>query len=145
MLAQLHRIVDSELIPELGEDLTLEDEESEGVVPWSTIMKSWRINNLPELDSELLEFLKWLAIRHSEGSNKIYIQKFLEIFNEDYLISQSPFEDQQFQHSSPDQDDLTTESKPEEPQQENLAVDNHDELVFYVDQALCGIVAVLPS
>ena len=81
------------MIPELGEDLTLEDEESEGVVPWLTIMKSWRINNLPELDEELLPFLKWLAMRHSEGSDKIYIQKFLEIFNEDYLITPSPFED----------------------------------------------------
>lgn len=105
MLTRLHQIVDNDLINELGEDLTLEDEDSQGVISWDTIMKSWRINNLPELDEELIEFVKWLALRHSEGSDKIYIQKFIEIFHEDYLISRSPFEDT-FDQSKPDEDDL---------------------------------------
>ena len=39
------------------EDLTLEDEDSEGVLKWSQIIKIWRINNLPQLDDELEEFL----------------------------------------------------------------------------------------
>jgi hypothetical protein len=50
-------MVDVDLIPELGEDLSLEDEESEGVISWNKIEKAWRINNLPELDEELMEFL----------------------------------------------------------------------------------------
>ena len=58
------------------EDLTLEDEDSEGVLKWSQIIKIWRINNLPQLDDELEEFLLWLAMRNSDGSNRIYIQKF---------------------------------------------------------------------
>ena len=53
------------------EDLTLEDEDSEGVLKWSQIIKIWRINNLPQLDDELEEFLLWLAMRNSDGSNRI--------------------------------------------------------------------------
>lgn len=75
------------------EDLTLEDEDSEGVLKWSQIIKIWRINNLPQLDDELEEFLLWLAMRNSDGSNRIYIQKFFSIFQEDYLIERSSHEE----------------------------------------------------
>jgi hypothetical protein len=57
LLNRLHQLVDVDLIPELGEDLSLEDEESEGVISWTQIVKAWRINNLPDLDEELMEFL----------------------------------------------------------------------------------------
>jgi hypothetical protein len=41
----------------------------------------------------MTEFLLWLALRHSDGSNKIYIEKFVEIFKEDYSIDACPNED----------------------------------------------------
>lgn len=56
------------------------------MIAFSQIVKLWRINGLPQLDEELTEFVLWLAMRHSEGSERIYIQKFLEIFQEDYAI-----------------------------------------------------------
>jgi hypothetical protein len=80
-------------VAEFGEDLALEDEDSQGMIAFSQIVKLWRINGLPQLDEELTEFLFWLAMRHSEGSERIYIQKFLEIFQEDYVIQKSMFDD----------------------------------------------------
>ena len=67
------------------------------------------------MDEELVEFLKWLGIRHSEGSDRIYIQKFLEVFSEDYLIQRSDFEDN-FDHTkeTPDSDDLQPENNQQE-------------------------------
>lgn len=41
----------------------------------------------------MTEFLLWLALRHSDGSNKIYIEKFVEILKEDYSIDACPNED----------------------------------------------------
>jgi len=48
---------------------------------------------MPELDEEMMEFLMWLAVRHSEGLARIHIQKFLEIFTDDYMITKSDYDD----------------------------------------------------
>ena len=56
-------------------------------------MKAWRINNLAKLDDEMTEFLLWLALRHSDGSKRIYIQKFIAIFKDDYCIESCPNDD----------------------------------------------------
>jgi hypothetical protein len=49
---------------------------------------------MPEMDDEMMEFLRWLAVRHSEGLSKIHIQKFLNIFSDDYTIEKSDYDDQ---------------------------------------------------
>ena len=63
------------------------------MISWQIIVKTWRLNNMPELDEEMMEFLMWLAVRHSEGLARINIQKFLEIFSDDYMITKSDYDD----------------------------------------------------
>lgn len=50
---------------------------------------------MPDLDEEMIEFVQWLAMRHSEGTDKIFIAKFIEVFGEDYCIDSCPAEDAQ--------------------------------------------------
>lgn len=112
--------MDADSIAEFGEDLTLEDEDSEGVIKWSQVVKSWKINNFPDLDEEMLEFIQWLGMRHSESSEKIYIEKFMEIFSEDYCIDACPNEDDgapfdPTKHED-DQDDLDKALKAQQEQ-----------------------------
>ena len=106
MLSRLQQIVsDRDMISELNEDLNLEDEDATGEIKYSIIQKVWKINQIPELDDEMSEFLQYLAMRNSEGSDKIYIQKFIDIFSEDYLIEPSSHEDTQaFDVSEPADD-----------------------------------------
>ena len=61
-------------LTDFKEDLTLEDEDSEGVIKFTQILKSWNVNNLPKLDEELEEFMFYLCMRNSEGSDRIFIE-----------------------------------------------------------------------
>lgn len=113
MLGRLHQIVsDRDTIAELNEDLNLEDEDATGEIKWSVIQKVWKINQIPELDDEMSEFLQFLGMRNSEGSDKIYIQKFIDIFSEDYLIEPSHHEDPQPFDESQAADDADLQTQP---------------------------------
>ena len=113
MLGRLLQIVsDRDTIAELNEDLNLEDEDATGEIKWSVIQKVWKINQIPELDDEMSEFLQFLGMRNSEGSDKIYIQKFIDIFSEDYLIEPSPHEDPQPFDESQEADDADLQTQP---------------------------------
>lgn len=68
------------------EDLGLEDEDSQLTLTWEQIMRIWRIDNLPKLDDELTEFLKYVAMRHSANLQEIRYADWVTAFNEDYCI-----------------------------------------------------------
>ena len=68
LLTRLHEMVSLEQMQDFSEDLALEDEAQQGAISWKVIMEAWRINKLPRLDEELMEFLFYLAMRNSETS-----------------------------------------------------------------------------
>lgn len=49
-------------------------------------MRIWRIDNLPKLDEELIDFLKYIALRHSANLGEIRYAEWVQAFNEDYCI-----------------------------------------------------------
>jgi len=134
-------------LQDFAEDLTLEDEGQQGAIPWKTIMEAWKINKLPRLDDELSEFLFYLAMRNSETSQQIYIQKFLEVFDEDYLLTNCKLDDterfDQFE-ALPDSHDLQAFNQ-QKNEEENLANAGHEEIMQLVEEAIGQIVDALPQ
>ena len=110
-------------------------------------MEAWKINKLPRLDDELSEFLFYLAMRNSETSQQIYIQKFLEVFDEDYLLTNCKLDDterfDQFE-ALPDSHDLQAFNQ-QKNEEENLSNAGHEEIMQLVEEAIGQIVDALPQ
>ncbi len=82
------------------------DDEGTGEVSLSVFLDILRDVGAPSLDSEMLDFLIYLIFRQSDSLTQLNYYAFLEIFDEDYLIDNSPHEDgKDFEASSESEDD----------------------------------------
>ena len=144
LLNRLHEMVSVTDLQDFGEDLNLEDDDAQGTCTWASILKNWKTNQLPRLDEELQDFMHYLAMRNSEGSDRIYIAKFLEVFDEDYLLTDCKLGDTtrfNATGSVPDQEDLDNHQKELERLQQiedaqnagEASINNQDEMLFFVD------------
>ena len=70
MLSRLQGIMSGKT-GEFLEDLNLDDEDSNGYLPFEQIQKVWKYSGLPSLDEELTEFLEFLALRASPSLKKV--------------------------------------------------------------------------
>lgn len=133
------------------EDLGLEDEDSQLTLTWEQIMRIWRIDNLPKLDDELTEFLKYVAMRHSANLQEIRYADWVTAFNEDYCIQSTPHDlDEPFNYfdEKPDADDIVEEIQQIDQStgdKNNVEDLDNDDFIVLLDQALGQILSVLPD
>ena len=83
---------------DLLDDLNLDDEDSNGFLPFEQIYKVWKYSGLPKLDEELTEFTQFLALRSSKSLKKVNYQDFCKVFQQGYTLEdcfhddETPFE-----------------------------------------------------
>lgn len=113
------------------EDLGLEDEDSCGTLTWEQIMRIWRIDNLPRLDEDLTEFLKYIALRHSASLSEVRYGEWMQSMSEDYCIGSSqhdcekPFD---YFEERPDSEDLAIPAAEEASDVEDKGAERSDAL-----------------
>jgi hypothetical protein len=80
-------------LEDFEENLGYEDEDSEGVVPFEMILRTMRLSGVPKPVDEELEFLEYCAMKESHSLQLVRWEKLCELFDEDYLFSNSIHED----------------------------------------------------
>lgn len=83
MLSRLQGIMSGKEADYL-DDLNLDDEDSNGYLPFDQIQKVWKTSGLPSLDDELTEFMEYAALRVSPSLKKVNYEDFCKIFEEDF-------------------------------------------------------------
>ena len=87
MLTRIQLIAETFDPKDFLEDIGLEDEDNEGIISFEKIQRIGRIDNLPKLDNEMWDFLKYIALRHSANLNEVCYRDFVQVLEEDYQIS----------------------------------------------------------
>jgi len=106
LLGRLVNMVDGRH-QEIMEELNLEDEDSEGVLPFEKIIRYWNYSGYPKLDAKLVEFLELMALRVSSSLREVNYREFAKIFDPDFQLERSYFEDDvPFVADRSDSDDL---------------------------------------
>ena len=145
-----------EVIGDLPEDFELLDEDDVGYIPLSEILKDLKMKQIMPND-ELLDFIKFLAMRHSKDLNKINYKKLVETFSEDFIMAEDErsiwlSEDHEAYQPSEDEGECESTRPPTpepEPQAQGQSKDQMDdldqnELLEKVDEILMQIVHRLP-
>jgi hypothetical protein len=89
-LRRVCMITENVNIEDFLEDLGLEDEDNSGTLQWEQIKRIWRVDNLPKLDDELWEFMRYIALRHSDSLAEVKYNDWIQAFQEDYSIGPTP-------------------------------------------------------
>lgn len=85
MLSRLQGIMSGKAADFL-DDLNLDDEDSNGYLPFEQIQKVWKYSGLPSLDEELTEFLEFLALRSSPSLKKVNQEEFCKVFDDGFTL-----------------------------------------------------------
>ena len=88
MLSRLQGIVSGKT-EEMLVDFDLEDDDSNGFLPFEQILKVWRCAGLPTLDEELSEFMEFLALHCSPSLKKVDFEEFAKVFEDGYTLGHS--------------------------------------------------------
>ena len=91
---------------EFLEDLNLDDEDSNGYLPFEEIQKVWKCSGLPTLDEELTEFMEFLALRSSASLKKVNQEEFCKVFDDGFTLDDCQHDDETpFDAAEEDPDD----------------------------------------
>jgi hypothetical protein len=101
---------------QLEEGFRDHDNEDTGEIPITSIIKVISSLGFTDLDSDILDFIKYISLYNSESLSKVNYYTFLEIFDDDYLIGTSLHFDPRPFIPSPSE---TTEGSDAEPQNPN--------------------------
>lgn len=115
-----------------------------GSVPISNVMRLFKELGLPKMDDDILEFFEYLNFRNTSSVEKMNYQKFLEIFDDDYLIGSSPFEDSKEFSPSPDTSIEIDKNEIQQTEQSANVIDQED-LMITVDDVLTKIRLKFPE
>lgn len=164
MLSRLQGIMSGKSA-EFLDDLNLDDEDSNGYLPFEQLQKVWKYGGLPTLDEELTEFLEFLALRASPSLKKVNYEEFCKVFDDGFTLEDCQHDDEtpfDAPEEDPDDHDLdvirqnraandgqtdvdaskvdqTNNAEEEEPE-----IDS-DDLMLYIDEALNKIISKLPE
>lgn len=83
MINRIHGLIDGKA-EEFEDDLMIEDDDNNDYLPIDQIFKVWRISGFPELDEELTDFVKFMAMRDSSSLRKVNYKKLAKIFYDDF-------------------------------------------------------------
>ena len=85
MLSRLQGIMSGKAA-EFIDDLNLDDEDSNGFLPFEQIQKVWKYGGNPTLDEELTEFMEFLALRCSSSLKKVNYEEMCQVFNDGFVL-----------------------------------------------------------
>ena len=93
MLSRLQGIMSGK-DAEFLDDLNLDDEDSNGFVPFEQLQKVWKYGGLPTLDEELTEFMEFLALRASPSLKKVNYEDFCKVFDDGFTLDDCQHDDE---------------------------------------------------
>lgn len=164
MLSRLQGIMSGKEADYL-DDLNLDDEDSNGYLPFDQIQKVWKTSGLPSLDDELTEFMEYAALRVSPSLKKVNYEDFCKIFEEDFQLGgdtehddETPFDASE---ETPDAEDVQAIKERRQAKDASIKKSNDgdvtqnqdeedpeidsDDLMLYIDEALLKIINKLPE
>lgn len=153
MLKRLQGLLEGKA-EEFEEDMGIEDDDSNQYISIEQILKIWRISGFPELDEELTDFIKYMAVRESSSLRKVTYKKLAKMFFEGFQLDpckhEKGFDVESFMQEMGEGDDNTDLSQLAGPLAESvlaISVDvsklTKEQIEGNVDEALRKIVKSL--